>query len=808
MSLRLVQPASWLLLGLVLAGPTAVAADRPPAAAKDPAEGAAFFETNIRPILVERCGQCHGAEKTKGGLRLDTKEGLRKGGASGPIVVPGDPEQSRLIVAIRYGDEELKMPPKGRLSDREVARFEEWVRMGAPDPRDDAPPKPSPAIDFDRARKFWSFRPVADPPVPAVADESWPRGDIDHFLLARLEAKGLKPVAPADKRTLIRRATFDLTGLPPTPEEVDAFLADESPHAFETVVERLLASPHYGERWGRHWLDLVRYADTSGCNSDYPVPSAYRYRNYVIDSFNRDKPYDRFLREQIAGDLMPSEGDDQRQEQVVATGYLATARRFGSHNSEFHLTFEDMIDNLGKVTLGLSVSCARCHDHKFDPIPQADYYALYGILDSTKYAFPGTEIYRHTKDFVCLGTSEEAEALRKYEAELADLDARIQKLTIEKKPRAGDGDEARVLRVRADLEEAHNRLRILEDRPPEVEKAYAASEGTPADAKVQRKGDPKNLGESVPRGFLQVLGGQRLSDGAKGSGRLELAGWIADPRNPLTARVMVNRIWQYHFGRGIVPSPNDFGARGKPPTHSELLDWLAARFVEGGWSVKAMHKRIMLSAAYQLSGAEDPTAAAADVNDELLWRFPRRRLSAEEIRDAMLAVGGNLDRTMGGPHPFPPEMGWRYTQHKPFVAVYDTDHRSVYLMQQRFRRHPLLEIFDGPDPNTTTAERSPSTTAIQALFLMNAPLVHEQADRLAVRVALAFPGEAERVDYAHRLAFGRHASADEVDDARRYLAQCRDELMSTGVAWDRVPRAALASYARVLLSSNEFLFVD
>jgi hypothetical protein len=787
-------------------------------------DGVAFFEQKIRPVLVERCIKCHGGGptgKTKGGLRLDSRAALRKGGDGGPVIVPGDPESSRLIQALRYDDDELKMPPKDPLADRVVADFVTWVTMGAPDPREASTKAPGQAaapnaIDWAKAKSFWSFRPIADSPVPEVRDQSWARHDVDRFLLAKLEAKGLSPAPPAGKRALIRRATFDLTGLPPTPEEVDAFLADESPNAFESVVDRLLASPRYGERWGRHWLDLVRYADTSGCNADYPIPLAYQYRDYVIDSFNRDVPFDRFVREQIAGDLLPHESKAERVRATVATGYLAIARRFGSHNNEFFLTYEDMIDNLGKTVLGLSVSCARCHDHKFDPIPQRDYYALYGILQSSKYAFPGTEIYQYPKDLVALGTPEEAGALRAYETELDELSHRVRKLNEEKKsllaPAKADKPAVpngrTLLELNAELGEAQALIRKLENEPPNVERAYAASEGTPSDAKLHRKGDPKTEGDPVPRGYLQTLGGQRLPEGTTGSGRLELAGWLTAKDNPLTARVMVNRIWQHHFGRGIVATPNDFGTRGKPPTHPELLDWLAARFVEEGWSVKAMHRRLMLSQGYQMASVDDPARSAADPNDDLLWSFRRRRLSAEEIRDAMLAVAGTLDRTVGGPHPFPPESTFHYTQHKPFVAVYETDRRSVYLMQQRLKKHPFLEVFDGPDPNATTADRPVTTTPLQALFLMNDPFAHDKADQFAVRVGMAVAEEDARMDYAFRLAFGRPATSDEVKVGRDYLQTCREQMKEAGLPTDRQPRAALASFARVLLSSNEFLYVD
>jgi hypothetical protein len=792
-------------------------------------EAVEFFEKRVRPILVAHCYECHsaGAKELKGSLRLDDREGVLKGGDNGPAIVAGDPEMSRLIAAVRYGDADLQMPPDGKLSDSQIADLVAWVKMGAPDPRSrtNATPPKAEGIDFAKAREFWSFQPVKDPPPPKVQNESWVKTEIDRFILAKMEARGIAPMRDADKRTLIRRATFGLTGLPPTPDEVETFVADDSASAFETVVNRLLGSRQYGEHWGRHWLDLVRYADTSGCNSDYPIPSAYKYRNWVIEAFNRDLPYDEFVRQQLAGDLLPAKDEQDRYDKIIATGYLATARRFGSRAAEFHLTLEDTIDNLGKTVLGLSIGCARCHDHKYDPIPTADYYGLYGIFNSTTFAFPGTEIFKHPKDFVPLATGEKYDEVRKYQLEHAALDEEIENLLEEKRAferqvkekAAGSRADAvnragrTLVEVKAALEDARDRQRKLENTPPKVELAYAVFEGKPADARVQMKGDPKRLGAAAPRGNLQILGGQRLANVAQ-SGRRELAEWLTDPANPLVARVIVNRVWQYHFGRGIVATPSDFGARGQRPVHPELLDWLATQFVRGGWSFKTLHKLILSSHVYEIAARDDSAdagrAAEVDPNNELGWCANRRRLSAEEIRDALLSVSGGLDRTPGGPHPFPPEEDWRYTQHKPFVADYDTRRRSVYLMQQRIRRQPYLEVFDGADTNATTPIRPVSTTAIQALYLMNSPLVHEEADRFAVRVGLAKREDRERIDYAHRLAFGRPATADEIAAGERYVADALTSLAQSKLARDEQPRAALASYLRVLLASNEFLHVE
>jgi len=828
-------------------------------------EGVEFFERKVRPILVSQCYQCHSeqAKKLAGGLRLDTRVGMLKGGASGEAaIVPGAPEKSLLIKAIRYTDPKLQMPMGVQLPEQVIRDFETWIKMGAPDPREaeggTVTSSNKEPYDFNEARKFWAFQPLKTVAVPAVNNQAWVKTPIDNFILAKLEEKHLAPVADADNLTLLRRATFDLTGLPPTPREVDEFLNDSSSDAFAKVVDRLLSSTAYGEKWGRHWLDLVRYADTAGCNSDFPVPSAYKYRNYVIDAFNRDKPYDQFIREQIAGDLLPSATEAERQEKIVATGYIAISRRFGSRDVDDNLMIDDTIDNLGKAFLGLSLNCARCHDHKFDPLPQRDYYALYGIFKSTRYAFPGTEIYRHPHSLIPLTKGAAAEPLEKYQNEVRDLDLKIEALQVERNFVRGRQREketaANVLAQKAGrtvkldqlgriiaegklIEEDHDdrnrymgeastrsveeieaelskvKLRLSElVNPPNVERAYAVSEGEGADARLHRKGDLKNLGEVVPRGFLQILGGARLPANYKGSGRRELANWIADANNPLTARVIVNRIWLHHFGKGLVPTPNDFGVRGLAPTHPELLDYLAAQFIADGWSFKKMHRRMMLSHVYQLASSEQHVAAAnpqsVDTNNTYLRRFNQRRLAAEEIRDAMLAVSGALDRTINGAHPFPPERDWRYSQHNPFVATYEHNGRGVYLMQQRIRAHPQLSIFDGADTNAAIGERVPSTTPLQALFMMNDPFVHKQADLFAVRVGMAYADDAKRIEYAYRLAFGRKPTAAERAKGLAYLRDIRTDLSELNTPDEAQTRATLASYLRVLLSSSEFIFVD
>lgn len=786
-------------------------------------EGMEFFEQHVRPVLAERCYQCHSAraEKLNGGLMLDSRDGVLKGGKDGPVVVPGEPSESKLIEAISYANRNLQMPPKAQLSKDEVHALTEWVKMGLPDPRTGAAPAQPPAYDYAKEKQFWSFQAVTKSPVPKVKFSEGLLSPIDSFLQADLESHGLKPARPADRRSLIRRATYDLTGLPPTPEEIDAYVSDHSPNAFEKVVDRLLASPHYGEQWGRHWLDIVRYADTAGDNSDFPVPQAYLYRNYVIDAFNKDKPYDQLLREQLAGDLIPHKDDAERREHVVATGYLPIARRFGSGGSEFNNTVADVIDNVGKGMLGLSIGCARCHDHKFDPIPTSDFYALYGIFDSTRFAFPGTEVLRHPKDLIALGSDEDEQKLRTYDARMSQLDKELradkqEKLNVSAKLKTGKNlSEADKAELEAKLKELEATIKsdTAEQKemdakgPPTEDRAYAVSEGTPHDAPIQHKGLLTDLGPEAPRGFLTILGGQKLPKIETGSGRLELAQWITDPHNPLTARVMVNRIWEYHFGKGLVATPNDFGHRGLPPTDPALLDYLATRLVDGGWSIKAMHKLIMLSRAYQMADVEDPANSAIDPMNAYQWRFDPRRLSAEEIRDSILVDAGDLDATVDpGPHPFPPMPQWHYTQHNAFVADYPTNHRSVYLMQQRIRKQPFLATFDGADTNDTSPNRPLSTTSLQALFMMNDPFMQEQALRLSARLNAARPDLPGQITLAYQLLFARDPDAAEIATGQQYLAEIQSRMKEAGVA--DPSKEAQASYVRVLLSSNEFIWLD
>jgi mono/diheme cytochrome c family protein len=790
-----------------------------PQAADDPAPGSdavEFFEKKIRPVFVERCYSCHSAAATKlkGGLRLDNREAVLTGGDSGPVIVSGDPAKSLLIRAIRRAPEVEKMPPKDaeKLSPEQIRDFEEWVKRGAPDPRAGAAasglPKPPGPVE---GRRRWPFTPVADPAPPAVADAAWAWSPIDRFLLARLEEKKIHAVADADRRTLIRRVTFDLTGLPPTPEEIDAYLADPMPDAFSKVVDRLLTSPAYGERWGRHWLDVVRYSDAAGDNSDYPVPQMYKYRDWVIAAFNQDKPYDRFIREQLAGDLLPFHNQDERRSNLIATGYLANARRFGSVTDDYpwHLTIEDTIDNLGRTFLGVTASCARCHDHKFDPLTNEDYYALYGIFDSTRYPFPGIELQHFQSDLVYTAPREQVEkAQTERRAKMAELDASTKPLEERKKhlEALSKGADDEVVRIKQYADDVGREIDTIkkertrvQQTPLPFEALYAVTDAPlTGNARIQIKGDPGRLGREVPRRFFEVLGGQELPSDVRGSGRRELADWIADPANPLTARILVNRIWHHHFGKGIVQTPSDFGRQGRAPTHPELLDWLACRFVEGGWSIKALHRLILSSHAYRISCEDDAAALTADPSNDLLWKFRRRRLEAEAVRDALLAVSGGLDRSPAGPHPIPDMSTWEYTEHKPFLSVFDHRRRSVYLLTQRISRHPFLGTFDGAETNSGTPARITSTTSLQALLLLNDPFFHEQAAKFAERLGREATGDASRLDRAFLLALGRPPSESEKAEFLRFLEKHRASLDD---------RQAWESLARVLFRLSEFVYV-
>lgn len=737
----------------------------PALAAGDGTADAEFFEKRVRPVLAEHCFKCHGPTKQMAGLRLDTAEGVRKGSDSGPVLVAGQPEKSSLIRAVRQ-DGDLKMPPKEKLTPEKVAALASWVQSGAVWPREKG--RADSQNDMQAVRKsHWAFQPIKNPAIPTVRETAWPVNSVDHFILAGLEAKGQRPSASVDRRTLIRRVTFDLLGLPPTPEEVEAFVANPRSDAYEHLVKRLLASPHYGERWGRHWLDVARYADTKGYNftMERRFPYSYTYRDYVIRALNEDLPFDRFLLEQLAADQLPL-GDDKRP--LAAMGFLTLGRRFLNNP---HDIIDDRIDVVTRGLMGLTVSCARCHDHKFDPVPTQDYYSLYGVFASSV----------EPPELPIIQSPESSPAYQAFQRELAVLQQAVREYekgneaelkTNNRKHR----DELRKLQKKVDgLKVAHPgsppQAMVLVDTPRPVEPV------------VFLRGNPNNRGDAVPRRFLDVLSNGKRAPFATGSGRLDLARAIASRDNPLTARVLVNRLWMLHFGAGLVRTPSDFGTRGDAPTHPELLDHLATTFMDSGWSLKKLHYLLVVSRAYQQSNEASPALLAADPENRLLGRMNRRRLEFEALRDALLAVTGKLDPTHGGP---PVEITTA-----PFAT-----RRAVYGFIDRQNLPGLFRTFDFASPDTSTPQRHTTTVPQQALFLMNSPFLLEQASALVRRPdVLSIADSRLRITRLYQLLYGRAPEAAEVRLGEKFVSGVSGE--ST---WER--------YAQVLLLANEFAFVD
>lgn len=779
-----------------------------------------FFEKQVRPILVERCVECHGSTgKAKGGLRLTSRAGVLSGGESGAAAVPGKPGESLIVEAIQYVDEP-RMPPSGKLGGREIETLTRWVALGLPWPESNASVRSAPVADTRPAftisaeqRAFWSFQPVKSVEPPSVHDGSWPESAIDRFVLARLESRGLRPAPPADPRTLIRRATYDLTGLPPSPDEVDAFVSDHSAYAYEALIDRLLASPRYGERWGRHWLDLVRYTDSfdarSTADSDTDIHDSWRYRDWVIDALNRDLPYDRFVRRQIAGDVITEgESEESRIEGTIASGLLAIGNWGGGDADKEKLLTDiadDQVDVVSRAFLGLTVACARCHDHKFDPISTRDYYALAGIFFST-HILPNVGPKTNGPPMLripLLTTAEKARRARDL-ARLNDLEARLDGL------RAWiSHDVAQSLLAATALHVAafsgpsphsawHEIAQVAADRetlkknpPPPIPYANGAQEGgvpgSPQegvhDVRVHIRGSYSRLADLVPRRFPVILAGESQPKIVSGSGRRELAEWITRPDHPLTARVIVNRVWQHHFGSAIVRTPSNFGKLGEPPTHPELLDYLARRLVDASWSLKALHRAIMLSASYRQSSEGDQETFRADPDNRLFGRMSRRRLDAESIRDTLLLNSGRLDLTSGGPPTRDP----------------GSPRRSLYLMTIRSDRSSFGPLFDAADPTAVVDTRTVSTVAPQALYLLNNAFVLNQSAALARRLEAEAPGDDTfRIGRAYALLFGRPPT----DDERRIGVESLSAFRKGANV------SAWTAYCHVLLCTNEWIYID
>ncbi|HZN10445.1 MAG TPA: PSD1 and planctomycete cytochrome C domain-containing protein [Blastocatellia bacterium] len=920
-----------------------------PAAAGRVDEGQEFFEKQVRPILVTKCQGCHNAKFKSAGLDISSAEGFLHGGESGPLLSQENPEESRLLKVIGY-ESSLKMPPTGKLKDEEIAVLAAWVKMGAPwpgaAPAAAAAPrsKPGAVREFSEAEKnFWAFQGMQRPAPPEVKDARWARSPVDRFILQKLEAKGLAPAPPADRLTLLRRATYDLTGLPPTEQEMKDFVADNSPDAFGRVVERLLGSPRYGERWGRHWLDVARYADSTGNDEDHRYPHAWKYRDYVIDAFNRDLPYDQFVREQLAGDLLPgSAGEEVNRRGIIATGFLALGPKAIAQQDKKKMlydVYDEQVDVTSKAFLGLTLACARCHDHKFDPLLAKDYYsmiaifagtrsfkdpdshvsvvlekplvtaaeydryqaanrahqeqvkreriALDEILDAEKervvraegprlaeyllaarrvyhdgaaapgvarqagldeghlakwveYLKPGERVRQHLLAWDNARPEQLSEAARGYQERfrerLAEWDGKMVKwraqyaqalaeqakavperprfdagedrffsdvylegggpyvVTEKDQARLGAGDQERVKALEEEL------ARLKKSAPPEPEMACAVEDGEPVAQKVFIRGDYNSHGEDAPKGFPLILAREsrpasEKGNGEKGSGRLELAAWLTRPEHPLTARVMANRIWQWHFGEGLVRTPDNFGKMGERPTHPELLDFLARRFVESGWSVKAMHRLIMLSSAYQMATENPGAGPEADPENRLLTRFPRRRLSVEEMRDGLLAIDGSLDLTVGGTLQQGRGTDGENSGGRLSLNPEKLKRRTVYVPLRRANLPTLLNLFDFGDATTVAGRRQLTNVATQALFWLNSRFLTESSLKVSeALVADKNLDDAGRVRAAYRRILNREATPEEVDAGLKFVAGAR--------------RGGWQSLCRALMSSNDFVYLD
>jgi hypothetical protein len=798
-----------LLMGAVL-GAGEPAGDQRPTT-----EHIRFFETSIRPLLVEKCFRCHGEKKQWGGLRLDSRKSLLRGGESGAAIVPGKPGKSLLISAVRQTDDDLRMPKDDKLTQRQIAELVRWVEMGAP--------FPTQAGTAERTRdpNHWAFQPPAEQSLPAVVDTEWPRSALDQFVLAKLEADGLSPAPKTDKRTLIRRVTFDVIGLPPKPEEINAFLEDESPDAFARVVDRLLASPQYGERWGRHWLDVARYADSNGFDENIAHGNAWRYRDYVVSAFNRDKPFDQFVIEQLAGDLLPFGGEAQQHEQLIATGFLSIGPKVLAETDEAKMRMDiidEQLDTTGRAFLGLTLGCARCHDHKFDPIATADYYGLAGIFKSTltmqKYQ-KVAEWHEHLLPSAA-ATAMKAEfdanvAIRK--TAIAEFIADADKLVREKLAAMPDAKPPEKLETlypaetKAELKKQRDELAAFEKAGPDLPAAMGVTEDKVVDIAVHVRGNPLKLGDIVPRRTPPVVRGPPLPQFTDHqSGRQQLAEWLVDPQHPLTARVFVNRVWRWHFGRGLVRSTDNFGLLGEAPTHPELLDWLAHRFIADGWSVKSLHRLILNSSTYQQSSTRAPETVRLDPENRLFSRAPVRRLEAEAVRDSLLAVSGQLDRTMSGSLLTLKNRAYFFDHTSIDKTTYDSPRRSLYLPVVRNNVFDVFQLLDFPDPAVSSSNRATTVVASQALLMLNSDLVMQAASAFADRLLAEQTDDDERLSRMYVIAFGREPPADERQADQAFLSHVADTQSSEPGSSAR-RRHAWSTLCHVVLAANEFLYV-
>ena len=827
----------------------------------------AFFDSKVLPILQKRCFECHShGTKIKGGLALDSRSGWVEGGDNGSAIEPGDVEASLLVKAVRYVDAEFEMPPKAKLPADEIAILEEWVKTGAHDPRSSGTSKLKKGIDLVEGRKFWAFQPVRDPSPPRIQDTQWPLDPLDHFIRAKQEQRGIAPVADADRYTWLRRVSLDLTGLPPTETEVLAFAQDSSPQAFAVVVDRLLASKAYGERWARHWLDLTGYADMIGTSNNVFAEHAWRYRDYLIDSFNADKPFDEFVREQIAGDLMPAESTEDHAENIVATGFLMVgdieivnpdkARMEADH-------IDTQVNRIGQTFMGMTLGCVRCHDHKFDPIGVEDYYGIAGMLHSSPSSrkMPDMGVWSTLNSTVLPETPAQLAARKQLEAEneqrIASLKAEEKKVSDEKaaltkqlaalgktaapvpavaatdnaereiapspEAKATDDKDALVKRrddLDAQIKKLGETIRHAEFFRDKTPRAFAMGDGVgPADMPVYVRGNPYTPGSVVPRGAVRVASWEPFPAIPAGqSGRLQLAEWLADKRHPLTARVTVNRIWQKLFATGIVPSVDYFGLRGEVPTDPELLDHLATRFMQGGWSQKTFLRSLVLSRTYRLGSPNEATAMKLDPENKLYWRMNRQRLDAEALRDSMLAASGELIRDSGGPALVleePENCGSlalkgvnppNYTHRKPRPS--QDFERTLYLPVLRNGTagpDRLRAFFDFVNPAEIAGQRSQTIVPTQTLFLLSNDLIRKRAHVLADKLIAAEPDEVARLESLWLRVVNRPLSSVEREEALAFLGGV-EPLITTVKGRSALDSIKWRELCHSLLASNEFVF--
>ena len=776
-----------------------------------------FFENRIRPQLAENCYECHGPERQESGLRLDTYAGIIEGGDTGEAVVPGEPDESLLLVALSYENEELEMPPDGKLSDRVVMDMRQWIEMGAPHPDQGRPVKEA-SPQEPQEEQQWSFIPPRTGRLPEVRQAGWPQSPLDHHVLSRLEKREISPAPAADPRTLIRRVTFDLIGLPPTPSEVQEFVTATAPDAYARHIDRLLASPRYGERWGRYWLDVARYADSNGLDENLAYGNAWRYRDYVIGAWNADKPFDRFVTEQLAGDLLSSGTESERREHLVATGFLALGPKVlaevDAKKMEMDI-IDEQVDTLGRALLGLTVGCARCHDHKFDPLTNADYYGLAGIFKSTRTMENFIKLARWHENSIATAAQQQRqtlhhEAVESTKAAIKELMAAAQQGAKQQgggaspgaaSPGSADG-------ARRSLKQLQEKLAELEKHAPHMPTAMGVQEGEVTDLKIHIRGSHLRLGATVPRRFPAFLAGaDQESLGPSQSGRLRLAGWLTDSSNPLTGRVIVNRIWRWHFGRGLVGTPDNFGLLGELPTHPQLLDWMAVRFVEDGWSIKSLHRMILSSSTYRLSSQANEHAVRADPENRLLGRAAVRRLEAEAIRDALLFVSGQLDLGMGGSLLHVANRQFLFDHTSKDGTTYDSYRRSIYLPVIRNHLFDVFQLFDYADASVTNGNRTTSTVAPQALFMLNGDLVRAAMKALAGRALREGGAESrDQIRFLYMATLARQPRAEEIQQAQSFVEQFRlaaaargSNAPGLGIGWEAL--------CQVLLASNEFIHI-